>query len=74
MGKRVQDGGTLGLFSRDELQRVGTGRKPSQVGQVNIFGGVEVARTLRNEATAAADAEAESQRKKLLGRLYDRGK
>ena len=64
MGKRIRDGGTAGLFSEDELQRIGSGRKPSQVGQVTIFGGIEVAETLRNEATAAADAEAETKRKK----------
>ena len=74
MSKRRRDGGTLGLFDEEELRRLGTGRRPSQVGQVNIFGGVEVAQTLRNVVTAEADAQAEAERKKLLGHLYRDGK
>ena len=74
MSKRRRDGGPPGLFDEEELRRLGTGRRPSQVGQVNIFGGVEVAETLRNEATAEADVRAEAERRKLLGHLYRDGK
>ena len=62
MGKRRRDGGTLGLFAVEELDRIGTGRRPSQVGQLNIFGGVEVARTLDNGVSVAADSAVQPER------------